>query len=76
MFENIISVLSEYKETIDRLNKECTVCVAEEDKSILDYFELSLAKALMQNRWVDSGKLAKIILASKDLSNEIIVKVL
>lgn len=71
MFKNIINILSEFEETVNRLNKECSADLTEEDKNVLDYFDLSLAKALMQNRYVDSEKLGKIILASKGLSNEI-----
>ena len=75
MFKNIINVLNEFEETLTRLNKECPYPMPEEYEDILNYFELSLGKALMQNRCIDSGKLAKIILASKGLSNEIKIKI-
>ncbi len=75
MFKNIISVLNEFEETLTRLNKECPYPLPEEDENILNYFELSLSTALMQNRCIDSEKLAKIILASKGLSNEIKIKI-
>jgi hypothetical protein len=49
--------------------------ITEDDESILGYLNMHLAKALMQDEYVNAESVAKIILAAKALSNEIAVKV-
>lgn len=68
MFENIRKCLEEFEETINKANPS-----TKEDKDIICYFDLHLAKALIKD-W-DAEKVAKIILAAKGLSNEVKVKV-
>lgn len=63
MFEKIKNCLDEFERIIKEVEKtyECT----EEEGYILDYFELNLAKALMQNGHIDSRKVADVIIAIK-----------
>lgn len=73
MFENIRKVLDEFENTYNTVRKKFAPTQYEED--ILIYFNMHLAKALMKDEYIRSESVAKIILAAKDLSNEITVKV-
>ena len=61
--------------TLLELVANCVKFTTQDEEDILIYFNMHLAKALMQDEYIGAEKVAKIILASKDLSNEIIVKV-
>jgi hypothetical protein len=74
MFENIRKVLDEFENTFNDANSHMWN-LTEDDESILGYLNLHLAKALMQEEYVSAESVAKIILAAKELSNEIVVKV-
>lgn len=69
------------RECLDRFEKFYTESnwkseVTKEDYDFCRYFELYLAKAIMSDfRECDAEKIAKIILATLGLSNEIKVKV-
>lgn len=77
MFEEIRKCLDEYEEVC----KKYDGCYypTEKEMCILDYFDLHLAEAIMRDFGVggnDKGeKLAKIILATLGMSNDIKVKV-
>ena len=73
MFEEIRKCLDEFENTLNECSNKCNV--NQEDKDILCYLELNLAKALLQDDSVDSAKVAKIILAAKGLGNGVVVKV-
>ena len=73
MFENIRKVLDEFENTYNTVRKKFAPTQDEED--ILIYFNMHLAKALMQDEYIGSESVAKIILAAKELSNEITVNV-
>ena len=69
---NIVRCLEEYA-NIGKKEQECGI-LTQEECDALDYFELNLAKALMQDFPWEAEKVAKIILAAKGLS-DITVKV-
>ena len=74
MFKNTRKVLDEFESTYNNIQKD--ICnVAEEDKDTIQYFSVNLAKALMQDEWILDESVAKIILATRDLSSDITVKV-
>lgn len=73
MFEKVKECLDEFETTFQKVDKTCSWDSDEAD--ILEYFELNLAKAIIQDGYINSEKVAKIIFAAKDLSNEVIVKV-
>ena len=73
MFDNIKKVLDEYEEILNNFDDNGTLTKEEEDTLV--YLNVNLAKALMQNRWLDDEVVAKIVLATRGLSNEIVVKV-
>lgn len=78
MFKNIRKCLDEYEKWeegyFNSINKHQSGTVVKYlDMETSDFFELHLAKALMKD--CDAAKIAKIILASKGISNEIKVKV-
>ena len=74
MFENIRKCLDEYEDI--NCNRDI-FNLSEEEIDTIKYFELHLAKVLMKEdkRHLDSEKVAKIILATKGLSNEVSIKV-
>lgn len=74
MFENIRKVLDEFENTYGRIMQDVSD-VSKEDEDIVVYFNVHLAKALMQDEYIRAESVAKIILAAKELSNEITVKV-
>ena len=69
---NIVKCLEEYA-NIGKKEQECGM-LTQEECDVLDYFELNLAKALMQDFPFKAENVAKIILAAKGLS-DITVKV-
>jgi hypothetical protein len=74
MFNNTRKVLDEFEEVYKHACLDvCELTKDEED--ILTYFNMHLAKALMQDKDVGAESVAKIILAAKNLSSEITVKV-
>lgn len=77
MFKNIKQCLHEYEEILNKLNYCNEESITEKERDILEYFELNLAKAIMSDFNYSNAdvKIAKIILALKDISNEIKVKV-
>lgn len=64
MFKKIRKCLDDCENVFLKLEKGDKLTIEEE--IILDYFNLHLAEALMQD-WGDSEKIAKIILANKDM---------
>lgn len=74
MFEKIRKCLDEYEDI--SCNRDI-FNLSKEEIDAVQYFELHFAKALMQEdqRCLNSEKIAKIILATKGLSNEISIKV-
>lgn len=72
MFKEIRKVLDEFEEAV----KKCSDIGlhSKEDEDILIYFDMNIAKALMQECCY-AERIAKIILAAKGLSNEVNVKV-
>ena len=77
MFSNIEKCLSEYKEVCERLKRDNYRKPTKEEESVLNYFDLHFAEAIMTDfQYCDKGeKVAKIILAVQGLSNEIKVKI-
>ncbi len=73
MFENIKECLNEFEEVLHKGDSGHRLNEQEED--VIINFSLNLAKALIQDKYVDSEKVAKIILAAAGLSNEVIVKI-
>lgn len=74
MFENIRKVLDEYEDAWTKINTRLFE-VSKEDEDNIIYFDMHLAKALMKDAPAGDEAVAKIILATKGLSNEIKVKV-
>jgi hypothetical protein len=74
MFNNTRKVLDEFEETYNTL---CCAgrCPTKDEEDILLYFNMHLAKALMQDEYIGAESVAKIILAAKNLSSEITVQV-
>lgn len=75
MFENVRKILDEFENTYNNCVNTCCGNFTEDAKETFDYFSVNLAKALMKDECIPSVSVAKIILAAKDLSSEIIVKV-
>ena len=74
MFEYTRKVLDEFESAYNNIQKNGWD-VSEEDKDSLSYFSVHLAKALMQDECILDSDVAKIILATRDLSSEITVKI-
>lgn len=74
MFEGIRKVLDDFETTFNKLNINLLEATTEEENVLL-YLNMHLAEALMQESYVGSDKVAKIILASNGLLNDIKVKV-
>lgn len=76
MFENIRKCLDEYEKEITRWDESCGDFDIENCDTI-NYFELNFAKMIMKDLSYGKydEKVAKIILATKGVSNEIKVKV-
>lgn len=75
MFENIKKVLDEFEKTYNDCDKKGFYKVTKDEEDILCYLDVNLAKALMQDKYIRDESIAKIIFATKELSNEIKVKV-
>ena len=73
MFNNTRKVLDEFEETYNNHCRSGRLPIKEED--ILSYFNMHLSKALIQDEYIGAESVAKIILAAKNLSGEITVKV-
>ena len=74
MFENTRKVLDEFEKATN--NIMCgSLDIAKEDEDAVIYFSMHLAKALMQDEYIGEDSVAKIILAVKNLSNDINVRV-
>lgn len=73
MFEKVKECLDEFENALQKLNEG--IDYNEDDIEVIEYFNLNLAKLLMQDRYIESEQVAKIIFAAKYLSNEVIVKV-
>ena len=71
MFENIRNILDEF-ERIDTKAREESL--TSEEYEFLEYFEMTFAKSMMKELW-SSDKIAKIILAHKDMLGDIKIKV-
>lgn len=71
MFENIRNNLDEF-ERIDTKAREESL--TSEEYEFLEYFEMTFAKSMMKELW-STDKIAKIILAHKDMLGDIKIKV-
>ena len=71
MFENIRNNLDEF-ERIDTKAREESL--TSEEYEFLEYFEMTFAKSMMKELW-STDKIAKIILAHKDMLGYIKIKV-
>ena len=71
MFENIRNNLDEF-ERIDTKAREESL--TSEEYEFLEYFEMAFAKSMMKELW-SSDKIAKIILAHKDMMGDIKIKI-
>ena len=74
MFENTRKVLDEFESAYNNVVNDC-LDVSKEDEDALNFFSVHLAKALMQDECILDETVAKIILATRDLSGDITVKV-
>ena len=72
LFKNIEKCLSEYRETDKKIMTNSRSNLTDEERDIVDYFDLHLAEAIMKDfRYYDKGvKVAKIILAMQELKSE------
>lgn len=75
MFENTRKILDEFENTYNNCINKHYENITKDEENILFYLSVNLAKALMQDEYISSESVAKIILAAKDLSSEITVKV-
>lgn len=75
MFKNTRAVLDNFESAYQRVMFSNAEFVAGSDEQILDYFNVDLAKALMQDSYILDESVAKIILATRGMSSEITVKV-
>ena len=71
MFENIRNNLDEFERICTKVRKES---LTGEENEFLDYFEMIFAKSMMKELW-NSDKIAKIILAHKDMIGDIKIKI-
>ena len=71
MFENIRNNLDEFERICTKSRKER---LTGEENEFLDYFEMTFAKSMMKEIW-NPDKIAKIILANKDMLGDIKIKV-
>ena len=74
MFENTRKVLDKFESTYNSCINKCSDITKDEEDTLV-YFGVNLAKALMQDEYILDESVAKIILAAKNLSSEITVKV-
>ena len=71
MFENIRNNLDELERIFTKAREES---LTGEENEFLDYFEMTFAKSMMKE-FCTSDKIAKIILAHKDMLGDIKIKV-
>lgn len=71
MFENIRNNLDEF-ERIDTKAREESL--TNEEYEFLEYFEMTFAKSMMKELW-STDKIAKNILAHKDMLGDIKIKI-
>ena len=71
MFEEIKRNLDEIERIHTKAREES---LTGEEYEFLDYFEMTLAKSMMKELW-SSDKIAKIILAHKDMLGDIKIKI-
>ena len=71
MFENIRNNLDEIERIHTKAREES---LTGEEYELLDYLEMTFAKSMMKELW-SSDKIAKIILAHKDMLGDIKIKV-
>lgn len=72
MFEKLKECLNEFENAFHQCESGR---IDKRTEDIVVNFNLNLAKALIQEEYVDSTKVAKIIIAAAGLSNEVIVKI-
>ena len=75
MFENTRKILNEFESTYNDCLKKYYNDITKDEEDTLTYLNVNLAKALMQDEYISAESVAKIILAAKNLSSEITVKV-
>ena len=75
MFNNTRKVLDDFEKAYNNIIQRTTCDISPEDDDTIQYFSVHLAKALMQDEWILDKSVAKIILATRDLSSDITVKV-
>ena len=75
MFENTRKILDEFESAYNNCLKKYYDNITKDEENTLAYLSVNLAKALMQDEYISAESVAKIILAAKDLSSEITVKV-
>ena len=73
MFKKIKDCLNEFEDVFNKGNSGQRL--SEEEEDVIINFNLSLAKALIQEKFVDSKKVSKIIWAATGLSDEITVNI-
>ena len=71
MFENIRNNLDEFERICTKAREES---LTDEENEFLDYFEMIFAKSMMKELWA-ADKIAKIILAHKDMLGDIKIKI-
>ena len=71
MFENIRNNLDEFERIHTKAREES---LTGEEYEFLDYFEMTFAKSMIKELW-SADKVAKIILAHKDMIGDIKIKV-
>lgn len=75
MFENTRKALDKFENTYNNYFKKPYDNITKDEEDTLAYFSMNLAKALMNDEYILSENVAKIILAAKGLSSEITVNV-
>lgn len=75
MFENTRKVLDKFESVYNNCICKYHSDITKDEEDVLLYLSVNLAKALMQDECIGAESVAKIILAAKDLSSEITVKV-
>ena len=75
MFEGIRKCLDDFENTLNKYQNEPYPIPTDEEERILLYFNLHLAEELMKEGYVGSDKVAKIIMVTKGLRDEVKVKV-
>lgn len=73
MFEEIRKCLDEFEITWEKI-RSSSERPSKEEEGIIIHLNLNLAKALMQDEYVNAERVAKIILAAKGCS-EVVVKI-